>query len=372
MNQATEVRHDSGIWVDRAADLCQRLDTGRDRGPLALDTEFVRERTYWPILALAQIAAPDEITLVDVLAEGMPEALRKILGPRSGLKIMHSASEDLVALRHTCGAVPEPLFDTQIAAALAGLGAGLSYQALARDLLGVELEKGETRSDWLRRPLSESQLHYASDDVRHLHALHELLSERLRTLGREHWLEQDCQRLLAASGDEADPWPHLAVRSSQGLDPEAQRRLWALLRWRDWQAVSADRPRGWILANDLAVLLARRPPDSPAALDTVLSQHPNAPRRLRDAVWQALETAPSATDDFPLALPQDAAAKRQLRLLQDVVAALAQQVGLPPSILASRRHLQALLDGRHWPEPLCGWRRELLEPVLRPLISTGG
>src|SRR3546814_18186797 len=107
---------------------------------------------------------------------------------------MHSPSEDLVAFMHACGAAPQPLFDTQAAAALAGIAAGIGYQRLVQDVLGVALAKGETRSDWLRRPLSPTQLEYAADDVRHLFALHDALAARLQELGRETWLREDCAR----------------------------------------------------------------------------------------------------------------------------------------------------------------------------------
>ena len=144
-------------WITDPAPLDALLSTLDASAPasIGLDTEFVRERTYWPQLALVVI-----------------EALARLLSDTRILKIMHSASEDLVALKYFCGALPQPLFDTQIAAALCGIGAGLGYQRLLQDLLGISVDKGETRSDWLRRPLSPSQLHYAADDVRHLDALH--------------------------------------------------------------------------------------------------------------------------------------------------------------------------------------------------------
>src|SRR5690606_22996119 len=118
------------------------------------------------------------ILLLDMLAPGMPEALVGLLRDRAVTKVMHSASEDLVALGHACGALPEPLFDTQIAAGLAGVGAGLGYQRLVQDLLGIAVDKGETRSDWMKRPLSPAQLKYAAEDVRHLFALHQALDDR--------------------------------------------------------------------------------------------------------------------------------------------------------------------------------------------------
>jgi ribonuclease D len=211
---------------------------------IGLDTEFVRERTYWPQLALVQIAAGDEIFLVDPLAPGIPAALAKLLSDTRVLKIMHSASEDLVALKYACNALPQPLFDTQVAAALCGVAAGIGYQRLLQELLDISVDKGETRSDWLRRPLSPSQLHYAADDVLHLDALHRTLTARLETQDRMAWLEEDCARMLNnAAQDEGERWPHLGMRSAQFLERDGQIRLLRLLRWRDAYARDHDRPR---------------------------------------------------------------------------------------------------------------------------------
>jgi ribonuclease D len=370
--QATQIDNSPGIWLNETGQLAHYSSQWSDVAAIALDTEFIRERTFWPKLALAQIGVPGTILLADTLAPGMPESLAGLLSNRSQLKLMHSASEDLVALHHACGALPAPLFDTQIAAALAGLGPGLSYQALIRELIGVEVDKGETRSDWMRRPLSPAQLCYASDDVRYLHEAHRLLSDRLARLGRAQWVEQDCQRMLANPPGGLDPWPHLALRSSQSLDRTCQVRLCALLRWRDAHAIHADRPRSWILANDLAVELARRPPDSAEALGHLLNARPNAPRKLRDPIWTALNDPLPDAASLPLAEPQTNAFKQQLKRMQEAVSTVAEKLAIAPTVLASRRHLESLLAFGQWPDALAGWRRELLESELMPFLRAGG
>jgi ribonuclease D len=361
------------LWIDDPAELAARLRAAPPR--VGLDTEFVRERTWWPKLALVQVALEGgDILLVDALAPGMNEALAPMLADPAVLKVMHSASEDLVALQHACGVVPAPLFDTQVAAALAGIAAGAGYQRLVQDLLGVALPKGETRSDWLRRPLSAAQLEYAADDVLHLFALHDLLSTRLAEQGRDGWLREDAERTVTAAADPAlEPWPHLAMRSAQFLDAPAQHRLLRLLRWRDAHARRADRPRSWILDNELATALARKPPADRAALQRQLEATPKSPRALGDAIWAALETPLDDEADAPLARADDRD-KARMRGLQDAVAALSAELGLPDGVLASRRWLQALLDARadgvaDWPGPLSGWRRSLLEPRLAPLLA---
>lgn len=372
--QATERRPHVLHWIDTPEALQQRLPGRPHR--LGLDTEFIRERTYWPQLALVQMAVDDDIFLLDALAPGIPETLAPLLTDPAVLKIMHSASEDLVAFLRACGVTPRPLFDTQIAAALAGTGAGLGYQKLVHALTGVTLPKGETRSDWLRRPLSESQLAYAADDVRHLFALHDQLGARLDELGRADWLAQDAERLLEATerSDAGDPWPHLAMRSTQYLPSEAQRRLLRLLRWREAQARRSDRPRSWILDNELAVTLARTPPRDRAALQALLDATPKAPRKLGDALWQALETPLEDEASAPLVQAAGETDKTVLKRLQDAVARRGAELGLADGVLASRRHLEALLQADRrgheaWPAALNGWRRPLLEPLLRPLLA---
>ena len=360
-------------WIADPAEFIARLAARPRR--IGLDTEFVRERTYWPQLALVQVAlgdGADDILLVDPLVPGMVDALRPLLTDTGVLKIMHSPSEDLVALLHTCGVAPQPLFDTQVAAALCGLGAGVGYQRLVQESLGVALPKGETRSDWLRRPLSPSQLEYAADDVLHLFALHDRLAAQLEALGRGDWLAEDCARMVAnAEQDAPERWPHLALRAAQFLDAEGQHRLLRLLRWRDAHAREADRPRSWILDNELAVQLARNPPADRAALQARLDAHPKAPRKLAAALWQALATPLADEMDAP-PIRQDDRDRGALRRLQEAVAARSAELGLPDGVLASRRWLQSLLDGDGWRGPLAGWRRAQLESRLAPLLRDAG
>jgi len=313
------------------------------------------------------------VLLVDPLAPGMTDALRPWLLDTSITKVMHSASEDLVAFKVACDALPSPLFDTQIAAAIAGVAAGIGYQKLVERVTGIALPKGETRSDWLRRPLSESQLHYAADDVRYLFAVHDFLQAELATSGRQSWVEEDCARFVDnAAHDGGERWPHLSMRSAQFLDVDAQRRLLRLLRWREVQARASDKPRSWILDNELAVALARTPPLDKAALLRLFDTQPKAPRKLADAVWQALTTALDDEAAMPVARNATDGDKAQFKRLQDAVAARTTELGLPDGVLASRRYLEALQESGQWPAALSGWRRRELAPVLDPILAGSG
>lgn len=355
-------------WIADAASLEASL-RAPDVGRIALDTEFIRERTYYPQLALLQLALGDRILLLDPLALGDASPLRELLrGPV--LKVMHSPSEDLQALKHHYGVLPRPLFDTQVAAALAGLGAGLGYQALIEKLLGVRLEKGETRSDWMRRPLSESQCLYAADDVRHLGDAHTLLAAKLDALGREAWLVEECERQLAnAEREEVDPQPHLGMRSAQRLRAEQQARLRRLLMWRDDQARRSDKPKSWIIDNELVVELAQRQYAGRSDFEAQLDARPRAPRRMRDELWDLVASPLSAEElDLPLAQSPDPRWREPLKRMQEAVSAQALALELPEGLLCARRHMETLLSTRRWPDALDGWRRPLLEPALLPLL----
>jgi len=354
-------------WIQHPDELAQRLQQRPAR--IGLDTEFIRERTYWPQLALVQMAVGEEILLIDPLIPGMSEALKPWLVAPDIVKVMHSASEDLVTFKCTCGVLPRPLFDTQIAAALAGTGAGMGYQKLVSEITGTLLAKGETRSDWMRRPLSEAQLEYAADDVRYLFALHDALDAKLGELGRREWLAEDAERLLASvERDDGERWPHLSLRSAQFIDAPAQLRLLRLLRWREQTARQSDRPRSWILDNELAVTLARNPPADPAALLRLFERFPKAPRKLAAPLWQALTTPLPDEADAPLASNGGEDQKQALKRLQEAVAERSRELGLPDGVLASRKHLESLLEHASWPAGLGQWRRRELDTLLTPLL----
>ena len=173
-----------------------------------------------------------------------------------------------------------------------------------------------------------------------------------------------------AENDAPERWPHLSMRAAQFLDGEAQRRLVRLLRWRDGYARDNDRPRGWILDNELATQLARTPPADRATLQSQLDAHPKASRKLGDAIWRALSTPLADEAEAPDASVGEARDKQRLRKLQDAVSKRSEELGLPDGVLASRRWLQALLDDGRWPAALSGWRRRALEPSLAPILAT--
>lgn len=351
------------LWLDQPSDLTQFLQKHRDAKWVAMDTEFIRERTYYPQLALVQLCIDGDIALIDPTRPEVAALLVPMLTDPGVLKIMHSSSEDLQAFKAGCHAVPAPVFDTQVAAALCGLGAGLSYLKLVEQLCGVTLEKGETRSDWLQRPLSEAQRHYAADDVRYLLPVFEVLNAKLDALDRRPWLDADCRRAAAAAAEEAiDANPHLGIRTNQALDRHAQLRLRRVLRWRDQRAIEKNKPKRWIIDNDVAFALCRNAIAGIDELDAVLARFPKSPKGARNHLFALLQKPFDAEElQAPVVNEPAQTQKAQLKALQQAVADIAKGLDVPDGLLCSRKHLEYLLETGSWPPALQGWRKELLQ-----------
>ncbi len=249
------------IYIDsdaKLADFCAKI-TGANY--CAIDTEFVRESTYYPILALIQIAADDQFGCIDPLAVDDFGPLTKLLASPSLLKVFHSPSQDLEVLYQKLGEVPTPVFDTQLASGLLGYTHQISYAELVRQITGVELDKKYTRTDWSRRPLSQDQLDYAMDDVRYLMPVYEHLREKLKTNNRQQWIEKDFQSMTKASNYEVDMsllWKRL--KGGKKLKGERLQIASDLCQWRETVAQQRDRPRRWIVKDEALVEIARQKP----------------------------------------------------------------------------------------------------------------
>jgi ribonuclease D len=359
-------------WIDHNTAL-DAWTAQRPAGAMvALDTEFMRTNTFAPKLALVQVRIDGHTALLDSPKLGAHAALAARLADPATLCVMHSASEDLEALACIVPQGPGQLFDTQIAAALARLGFGLSYQKLVAQVLGVELPKSETRSDWLQRPLSAAQLDYAAQDVAYLPELHAKLDDALGALGRRHWLAEDCTMLIERVRHALpDSQPQRAFRSAADWPRHNQVLLRRLLLWREAAARRYDKPRSWLLDDAHALGFAEQPPASAHEL-TERSKGLRALRSAqREEVWDLLHAPLTDADAATAAIPPplSAAEKRTIAAMKDVVAAVAKPLDLPEGLLCSRRHLEALVTERTWPAALEGWRKPLLHDALTRLIS---
>lgn len=356
-------------WINTPAALDTWLQQIADGGVLGVDTEFTRYKTFYAHLSLLQLAHAGRHTLVDPLAFDIGDVLQRHLGERPITTVMHSAGEDLEVLAPWLPEGPAVLFDTQLAAAFAGLDLGLGYRALVERFCGVTLDKGETRSDWMQRPLSPSQCRYATLDVVYLQALHETLSEMVARQGHNDWLQADCERLKqrARQADAVPEQPQKSLVAAAAWPHDDQARLRRLLQWRERRARELDKPRNWLLDNERALALAPEP-----AMDAErLRQVTKGLRALRGdehrhllATLQAPLTADecAATESIPPSAGPDM--RRTIRDMKQTVNALAVEHQLPAGLLCPRKALEAILQTGPWPPSVQGWRADLLRDPL--------
>jgi ribonuclease D len=358
--------------ADPAA-LNARVESWPAGSPLALDTEFVRERTYFPRLCLVQAATADDLALIDVLAIPDGGALTATLTDRARTKLLHAARQDIEALLPLTGVPLGPVFDTQQAAALLGFSAQIGYADLVQQLLGVELAKGHARTDWSRRPLSPEQLAYAADDVRFLPALAEALAQRLAAAGRSDWMAQEAAAfddIALYRVEPADAWRRL--KGLERMSAEAFRAAGTLALWREERAVARDLPRGWVLPDAAIYELAQLRPRTRDELSRIASVPPGTAARAGDAILGAIRAAATATDadahtyeDPGRPGPDEL---RRVKTLQERLKAIARDLGIQPEVLATRRELAALARGVRELPVLTGWRRSVIgEPLLAAL-----
>ncbi|EKF73461.1 ribonuclease D [Alcanivorax hongdengensis A-11-3] len=356
----------SHIWCESTEAVRQWQQQLPPGCPLYLDTEFMRERTFWPKLALVQVHDGQSIRLIDT-----PQVDAAAMSPlfADHTLVMHACSEDLEAIAAFSGAYPAAIEDTQIAAALSGEDMQLGYQKIVQMLLGVELPKGATRTNWLKRPLSDEQLHYAEDDVKYLPEVTAILRERLDTLGRRHWWQEECQRLL----DQArrPSLPEKAWRQVKGaayLQGQSLAVLAELAAWRDAMARQRDLPKSFVVKDAQLLELANsRRQDRGALADAGL--HPKVIRRDGDTLLSLMARGREQTPPAPLPGPPDARQKKLAKALRGRVAHIAADLNLKPDVLMRRRWLEALI--RHpdrIPEPLTGWRQSLVTDALLEML----
>ena len=339
-------------------------------GPrLALDTEFLRERTYFAELALLQLGDGAEIALVDPLAGLDLAPLAALLTSAVLPKVLHAARQDIEVLLPLTQVPLTPVLDTQLAAALLGMPAQIGYADLVARELGHTLEKSQARTDWTRRPLSAAQLEYAADDVRWLLPLADRLEERLTALGRLSWLREDCARLSDPTLyriEAGEAWQRL--KGIESLPPAEQLRLRTLAAWREARALRRNLPRGWVLTDDGLRLIARSAPRELAELKALGAMPPGAADKLGAEILAELAGA----RDRPLdgivqradARP-DAEEQARTRRLGDRLKALALELSLAPEVLATQRDLRRIARGEPVATVLRGWRAQLLGAALQ-------
>ncbi len=357
----------------RLTALAARLGAAKHIG---LDTEFMRERTYRAQLCLVQVVADDAPACVDPLALPDLEPLRAPLVDPGIQKIMHAARQDLEVLWPHFGRVG-PVFDTQVAAALAGMPAQVGYGDLVHRQLGVELAKGQTRTDWARRPLSPAQLAYARDDVRYLAPLRDSLLALLDKLGRTAWLDEDLADIdheeLAVDPDKA----YERLRGFRELDPHRQRLAQRLAAWRERRASERDRPRGWILEEAHLRDIIMRVPRTSAELQEIEGIPAGFIEHSGPTVLKLIAEAemPAQLPPRPRPSRPDPEITARVKQLANVLRARAAELGLQPEILATRRELEQIVqpddDSMSRLHVLKGWRRSVIGDELLAAARAG-
>lgn len=342
----------------------------RAAGRMGLDTEFLREKTYHARLCLVQVSVPEAIYLIDPLEDVDLHPLAELLGDENIETIVHAGKQDFELLYERFGFTPRNVLDVQLAAGFIGLAASLAYGALVSALLDVRLQKGEAYSDWCRRPLSESQLKYAADDVRWLLPLADVLESKLEELGRVEWVREEMKSFEAADSygvDVEEAWRRVTGRGT--LSPRQVAVLREVAKWREETAARRDIPRGWLVKDPTLVEIARRSPGSANALKGIRGINAKEVERSAGAIIAAVEKGQTTpTIETPKGPPKQAQirARMLLGLADAVVRAHCEKANIATELVATRGELETMLayvaagsleDEHH--RLLRGWRRDV-------------
>ena len=352
-------------FVDHPDNIHQNI-TGHDQ--LGVDTEFMREKTYFAQLCLLQISTRDAIYCVDPLVENSQEEFWKQL--LAGSWVVHSARQDIEVVYQTAGAMPREIFDTQIAAGLLGMPAQVGYAGLVKELFDVDMAKSHTRADWTKRPLAEAVLDYAAEDVEYLLPAADVLSEGLDKKGRLDWARQDSELLLDPalydiSGAQAVDRLK-GARNFRGAKRAAAVRL---ATWREEEAIQRNRPRQWIIRDNVLLDIAYKLPSSQRQLAEIEGISPKLVSRVGTQLLDAVGASQDEGNGYEPPRPPDEVQKALLKEMQAQVAECAKDLNLAAETVASKRELSSvIISGNRETRVFTGWRRELIGERLLQLL----
>jgi len=364
------------LYISTSQQLRDFAERFGDVSVIGIDTEFMRERTYYAKLCLIQIAAADTVAIIDPLTVDDLGPLFAVLRDRSVTKVLHAGSQDLEIFYLLTHEVPAPLFDTQLAASLAGFPQQVGYGALVKEVLGEELDKGDTFTDWAKRPLAETQIAYALNDVRHLVPLYEKLLASLERDERLQWLESDFERLEDPSTYAAVPeeqWRRLKRVSSLKRRQLATAR--ELAAWRELEAQRRDVPKRWVLGDESIVEVARRAPTTAEELVAIRGVGDKLQRSAITAVLAAVQRGLTVPEhELPQLERRRRPAATDVDGAVDLMVALvrlrAREHGVAMPVLASRDDLERLASGERDAHRLLeGWRRDIVGAELLDLLD---
>lgn len=365
-------------WIDHSGDLKTCCDALSGVPAIGIDTEFERIRTYFAKLALVQLCDPETVYLIDPLAIEDLSPLWDLLVQKPCIKVFHSAGEDLELINRLAGSPPNPLFDTQVAAALLGGDLSIGYQRMISEEFGEEVDKGASRSNWMKRPLSERQLTYAVADVAYLLPLHERFSDRLSETSRWAWFEEEMNALRSPERLAPDPAGlYQRFSGAWNFGPGQLTVLRDLLIWREKQAQRADVPKGWMLADETVRDIVYNQPGDLDALAGMKGIEGGTVRHRGEKILSVVKKAmqrpkseqPPALDEPPRG-PQYKALISDLR---EALKAVADENDIRPELLANKRDLLRLIPaaraGNGVDAVFSGWRLPLVQNALRDALA---
>jgi ribonuclease D len=358
-------------------DVAAIAERARAAGRLGLDTEFMPEGRYKPLLCLVQVAVGGEITVLDPLAGFDPAPLAAVLADPAVEVVLHAGRQDVAILRREWSTSFANVFDTQVAAGFLGLGSQEGYESLVRKVLNVRLGGSESFTRWDRRPLTAQQLEYAADDARCLLALGERLEERLVERGRLGWAREECRALERASDERLPEQLYERLPRLARMNEAARGVALELVEWREHTARAMDRPAGYLLPDHVLVELARRAPDNREDLEHVRGLPPQTLHRRGERLLAAIERgkrrpAPAAPPEPPGREPRDAPL---VSLAQALVRQRSMESGVAVELIATQAELGALVAALRRGEEgdrlrvSGGWRGELVGDELRELLA---
>ncbi len=362
-------------YIDNDSSLSEMVDKCLKQSAIVLDTEFIRTDTFYPRPALIQVYDGNQVYLVDPLAITNFEPLKTLFRAQSTVKVMHSTSEDMEVFSCLLDCIPTPLVDTQIAASLAGMEYSLSYQKLVAAVIGQSLDKAETRSDWLQRPLSDRQLHYAVDDVLWLLEVYKRLMQQLTELGRVDWLQEECENLVLRAENPA-PYSeyYLRVKAAWRLDAPSLNVLRSLCIWREQVAREKNVPRNRI-ASDAALLeMAKfRPVDKEGLSQISQLRHGNI-RSGGDSMLEVIVSANAmSSDQFPVTLAalNSPETRAKMKLMKKLVTEIAEKTGLAKEMMGRKRDLEEFMFAEDRSKTLIGsgWRKGILAEKIMAVLQ---
>ena len=366
-------------WVDSDTRLESICEQWQMLDHIAVDTEFLRTDTYYPIAGLIQINDGQKNYLIDPKTISDFYPLSELFDREDLVVAMHSCSEDLEVFQNTLGSIPRNIMDTQIACALVGYGFSVGYARAIKTALDIDVPKGETRSDWLARPLSDAQLRYAAMDVEYLYTLSLQLIEKLKELDRWLWLEEDCKQLKSnyKANQNTDAF-YLRIKSAWRLNSKELTVLQALAKWREEQAQIRDMPRNRIIKEPALIELAKSQPKHISELRSI----DGITERMIKSFGQSLVDIVSVQKDIdesdyvsPLFGPLNSTQNKQLKRLRAEVETRAEMYDLPTEILVKKKDYEALLHKKHRnealdiPANLQGWRQDVVGDFLLESIK---